>query len=133
MYGGISGTVPVILNFGSTNRGECSVCGRGSPGKGHKVPTGLGTGRAELKSGEKKHFCSCSSRPMIPKCSSWSRHSAEIKLLKTKRKESVRTAQFSLSTTVIKTNPLMTYKAKVAVCSEIRTKHSTQSEQHVEF
>jgi len=25
------------------------------------------------------------------------------------------------------------YKAKVAVCSEIRTKHSTQSEQHVEF
>jgi hypothetical protein len=26
----------------------------------------------------------------------------------------------------------MTYKAKVAVCSEIRTKHSTQSEQHVE-
>ena len=28
---------------------------------------------------------------------------------------------------------LMTYKAKVAVCSEIRTKHSTQSEHHVEF
>ena len=27
----------------------------------------------------------------------------------------------------------MMYKAKVAVCSEIRTKHSTQSEQHVEF
>ena len=27
----------------------------------------------------------------------------------------------------------MTYKVKVAVCSEIRTKHSTQSEQHVEF
>jgi hypothetical protein len=27
----------------------------------------------------------------------------------------------------------MTYKAKAAVCSEIRTKHSTQSEQHVEF
>jgi len=25
------------------------------------------------------------------------------------------------------------YKAKVAVCSEIRTKHSTQSERHVEF
>jgi len=25
------------------------------------------------------------------------------------------------------------YKAKVAVCSEIRTKHSTQSEHHVEF
>jgi len=27
----------------------------------------------------------------------------------------------------------MTYKAKVAVCSEIRAKHSTQSEHHVEF
>jgi len=26
----------------------------------------------------------------------------------------------------------MTYKAKAAVCSEIRTKHSTQSEHHVE-
>ena len=25
------------------------------------------------------------------------------------------------------------YKAKVAVCSETRTKHSTQSENHVEF
>jgi hypothetical protein len=27
----------------------------------------------------------------------------------------------------------MTYKAKVAVCFEIHTKHSTQSEHHVEF
>jgi hypothetical protein len=27
----------------------------------------------------------------------------------------------------------MMYKAKVAVCSEIRTKHSTQTVQHVEF
>jgi hypothetical protein len=27
----------------------------------------------------------------------------------------------------------MMYKAKVAVCSEIRTKHSTQSEYDVEF
>ena len=27
----------------------------------------------------------------------------------------------------------MLYKAKVAVCSETRTKHSTQSEHHVEF
>jgi hypothetical protein len=27
----------------------------------------------------------------------------------------------------------MTYKTKVAVCSEIRTKHSTQSEHHVEI
>ena len=27
----------------------------------------------------------------------------------------------------------MLYKAKVAVCSEIRTKYSTQSERHVEF
>ena len=39
----------------------------------------------------------------------------------------------SLSTTVIKTNQLLMYKAKVAVCSDIRTKHSTQSESHVEF
>jgi hypothetical protein len=34
---------------------------------------------------------------------------------------------------VIKTNQLMTYKARVALCSEIRTKHSTKSEHHVEF
>jgi len=27
----------------------------------------------------------------------------------------------------------MMYEAKVAVCSEIRTKHSTQREHHVEF
>ena len=27
----------------------------------------------------------------------------------------------------------MLYKAKVAVCSDIRTKHSTQSENHVEL
>jgi len=27
----------------------------------------------------------------------------------------------------------MLYNAKVAVCSEIRTKHLTQSEHHVEF
>ena len=27
----------------------------------------------------------------------------------------------------------MLYKAKVAVCADIRTKHSTQSERHVEF
>ena len=27
----------------------------------------------------------------------------------------------------------MLYKAKVAVCSDIRTKHSTQSEHRVEF
>ena len=27
----------------------------------------------------------------------------------------------------------MTYKAEVGVCSEIRTKHSTQSEDNVEF
>jgi hypothetical protein len=32
-----------------------------------------------------------------------------------------------------KTNLLMLYKVKAAVCSEIRTKHSTQSEHHVEF
>jgi hypothetical protein len=27
----------------------------------------------------------------------------------------------------------MTYKTKAAVCPEIRTKHSTQNEHHVEF
>jgi len=27
----------------------------------------------------------------------------------------------------------MTYKAKVTACSETRSKHSTQSEHHVEF
>ena len=34
---------------------------------------------------------------------------------------------------VMKTNQLTMYKAKVAVCSDIRTKPSTQSEHHVEF
>ena len=34
---------------------------------------------------------------------------------------------------VIKSDQLMMYKTKVSVCSEIRTKHSTQSEHHVEF
>ena len=37
------------------------------------------------------------------------------------------------STRAIKAHKLMMYKAKVAVFSEIRTKHSTQSERHVEF
>jgi len=34
---------------------------------------------------------------------------------------------------VIKTNQLMICEANVAVCFEIRTKHSTQREHHVEF
>jgi hypothetical protein len=34
---------------------------------------------------------------------------------------------------VIKSSQLMTYKTKVAASSEIGTKHSKQSEQHVEF
>ena len=34
---------------------------------------------------------------------------------------------------VVETNQLMAYTAKAAVRSEIRTKHSTQSEHHVEF
>jgi len=33
----------------------------------------------------------------------------------------------------MKTNQLMMYKANVVVCSEIRTKHTTQGEHHVEF
>jgi hypothetical protein len=32
-----------------------------------------------------------------------------------------------------KTNQVMLYKAKVAVCSEIPTKDSTQSDYHIEF
>jgi hypothetical protein len=32
-----------------------------------------------------------------------------------------------------KTSQLMIYKAKVAVCSEIRTKHATQGKHHAEF
>ena len=34
---------------------------------------------------------------------------------------------------LIKASQLMMYKAKVAVCSDIRTKHSTQNERHGEF
>jgi hypothetical protein len=34
---------------------------------------------------------------------------------------------------VIKANKLMMYKEEVAVCSNIRTKHSKQSERYVEF
>jgi len=34
---------------------------------------------------------------------------------------------------VVKTNQLVMYKANAAVCPEIRTKQSTQSEHHVEF
>jgi len=61
-----------------------------------------------------------------------------INLLKTKRNLlSIRhqcIPRFKpLSTTVIKTNQLMMYKAKTAVCSEIRTKHSMQSDHHVAF
>jgi hypothetical protein len=47
--------------------------------------------------------------------------------------ESVRTALWTLSTTVIKTIQLMMYTAKAAVCTEIHTKHSMQREHHVEF
>jgi len=32
---------------------------------------------------------------------------------------------------IIKPIQLMTYEAKVTVCSQIRTNHSTQSERHV--
>jgi hypothetical protein len=34
---------------------------------------------------------------------------------------------------MIKTNQLMMYKAEVVVSSDIRTKHSKQSEHHVEI
>jgi hypothetical protein len=39
----------------------------------------------------------------------------------------------ALGQVFLKTNQLMTYKTKAAVCSDIRTKHSTQNEYHVEF
>jgi hypothetical protein len=39
----------------------------------------------------------------------------------------------TLSTTAIKTNQLVMYKGKVVACSEIRTKHSTQSGHDEEF
>ena len=39
----------------------------------------------------------------------------------------------SVYSAVIETNRLMVYKAKVAICFEILTKHSNQSEDHVEF
>jgi hypothetical protein len=55
-----------------------------------------------------------------------------LKLLKTKP-NLLYTRNQSVPTPVINNNQLMTYKAKVAVCSEIRTKHSTQSEDHVEL
>jgi len=61
-----------------------------------------------------------------------------INLLKTKRNLfhirnlSVPRSKHSLSQ-LYKTNLLMLYKAKVAACSEIRTKHSTQNEYHVVF
>jgi len=45
------------------HRGKCSVCGRGSPGKGHKVRNVLGIGWAELKSGENEHFCAAQVQP----------------------------------------------------------------------
>ena len=68
----------------------------------------------------------------------WNYEVCIINLLNTKRnllytRTEARTVQQTLSTMVIKTNQLTTYKAKVAVCSDIRTKHSTQSERHVEF
>ena len=59
-----------------------------------------------------------------------------INLLKTKRNllyiRNQSVPRSKLSTTITKTSQLMMYKSKVAVCSEIRTKHLAQSERHVE-
>ena len=62
----------------------------------------------------------------------------EFNLLKTKRNLLYIRNQFvprskHFPHTFIKTNQFMLYKAKVAACSDVRTKHSTQSESHVEF
>jgi hypothetical protein len=65
-------------------------------------------------------------------------YSDALNLLKTKRNllyvsnQSVPRCKH-FSTTVIITSQLMMYEAEVSVCSEIRIKHSTQSEHHVEF
>ena len=62
-----------------------------------------------------------------------------IKLLKTKRNllyirnRSVPRSKHFTPRLKKPTSQLMLYKAKVAVCSDIRTKHSTQSERRVEF
>jgi len=75
--------------------------------------------------------------------STWCHISADlnlklVKLLKTKRNpiyirnQSI-PCSITLSATVIITNQLMLYKTKVTVSSEIRTKHLTQSEHHVEL
>ena len=62
----------------------------------------------------------------------------QFKLLKTKRNLLYIRNQFVLHskhfpTTFIKTSQWVMYKAKFAVCSDIRTKHSTQSEGHITF
>ena len=62
-------------------------------------------------------------------CSTFFKNEAQTALFK----DLFRTAQQTLSNTVIKTNQLMMNKAKVTVCSDIHTKHTTQSEQHLEF
>jgi hypothetical protein len=65
------------------------------------------------------------------------RYKNQINLVKTKhnllcvRNQSVPRCKHS--TKVIKNNQLMMYTANAAVSSEIRTKHSAQSENHVEF
>jgi hypothetical protein len=49
-------------------------------------------------------------------------------------KDSVRTAQYTHSVSIIKTSELMLYREIIAVCSEIHTKHiNTLCGQNVEF
>jgi len=53
-----------------------------------------------------------------------------VNLLKTKRvfyKDSVRTSQYTLSTSIIKTNLLKFCEVKFAVCSEIHTEHTNST------
>ena len=71
-------------------------------------------------------------------CAKKSVNFPSINLLKTKRNLLYIRNQFVPRSKLVppwlqKPSQLMIYKAKVAVCSDIRTKHSTQSEHHVEF
>jgi hypothetical protein len=57
----------------------------------------------------------------------------QFNILKTMRNLFYISNQSVPSTPLIKTNQLMAFKAKVAVCSDILTKRTTQSEDQVEF
>ena len=59
--------------------------------------------------------------------------SVERKLTGITYEDPVRTAQYTHSVSVIQTSQLMLYREIIAVCSQIHTKHSTQSQHYVQF